>query len=225
MAECSLSVFPIFIGEAVCTGATEQEKMDRYCAWNTYFKDVFTPAVGTFSTELGTCTAWITEQVTAVEEDRVFVADAKNSIEILMGTAYGGEWNNVDDFTNKTTIYNRAIWVGIAPIIGEEPAFNSKWLFVNYLIRKVSINSDYTAFVGDFIQVDTTSNIVSVTLPNAPLEWQFVDFIDIKGTFDINKLIIVRNGHFIMGLDEDMEVKKQNISFRLEFLDNNWRIK
>ena len=225
MAECEIPVVPEYTGDALCTGDADAQRL-AFCSYFGWVQDTFVPYLNnTFVAKLTTCIDWITEQVTAVEEDRVFVADAKNSIEILMGTAYGGEWNNVDDFTNKTTIYNRAIWVGIAPIIGEEPAFNSKWLFVNYLIRKVSINSDYTAFVGDFIQVDTTSNIVSVTLPNAPLEWQFVDFIDIKGTFDINKLIIVRNGHFIMGLDEDMEVKKQNISFRLEFLDNNWRIK
>jgi len=225
MTTCGLSAFPVYTGDPVCTGATEQEQMARYCAWNTYFKDVFTPAVGTLATELKTCTDWIVTKAQEIENNATKVLNASTTVSSVMGSTYGGEWNANDDFVNKTVIYNGAIWVGLKSAVGETPTFNNKWIFVNHVTKIVYTSVDYISTPGDIIQIDTTNNEVSVTLPANPFEGQFVEFIDIKSMFNTHKLIVLRNGHNIMGLGEDMEVNKQHVSFRLEFLDNNWRIK
>ena len=238
MADCNLSVFPIFEGEPVCTGATEQEKMDRYCAWNTFFRDTFTPAVGTLATELGTCINWIEEKSEQVAEDKQTVSSLKTDVEQLkadteeikdvasqiMGAEYAGEWNSTNDFTGKLVTFNGSSWIALTPTIGEEPT-DPDWAQVGAKKQNiVYVDIDQTVSIGDLVLVDTTEESIYVYLPENPIEGDFVDFVDIRSSFDVNDLTIMRNGNFIMGLDENLMVEKKNISLRLKFLDDNWRI-
>lgn len=65
---------------------------------------------------------------------------------------------------------------------------------------------------------------ITVTLPASPSENEVISFLDLKGTFDTNNLTVTRNGNNIMGKGEDMVVSTKNISFKLRFTDNNWRL-
>lgn len=89
----------------------------------------------------------------------------------------------------------------------------------------VSITSDYTANVNDFIKADTSASVITVTLPATPLENEVIGFLDKKGTFDTNPLSIARNGNLLMGKAEDMTVNTKNISFELIYINGDWRLK
>lgn len=65
--------------------------------------------------------------------------------------------------------------------------------------------------------IDTTGGIVTATLPSTPTENDTIEFIDLKGNFENNKLIIGRNGQKIMRLDEDMDVNINNMTVKLVF--------
>jgi len=87
-----------------------------------------------------------------------------------------------------------------------------------------AITANYTASAVDFLKIDTSLSVITVTLPVAPAENDTINFIDVKGTFDINALTIARNGKLIMGLAQDMIVSTKNISFELIYTNGDWRI-
>jgi len=91
----------------------------------------------------------------------------------------------------------------------------------NYIVK----NADYTAVAKDFILIDTSANVVTVTLPASPTNFDVISFLDYTGSFDTNNLTVARNGNNIMGLAEDMTVAVKNNSFDLIFYNNDWRIK
>ena len=72
--------------------------------------------------------------------------------------------------------------------------------------------------------VDTSGGEVTVTLPASPANFDKVYFVDLKGTFDTNRLVVARNGKTIMGLAEDMEVTSKNTSFGLIYYNGDWRV-
>jgi len=223
MAECTIIAPAEYTGNTVCDGGTEQERLDNHCSWVSWVKDTFSVGLNTFASQLTTCVEWIATQRDNIQEDRDYVENAKTAIEAIAGADYAGEWNNTDDFTGKWATYNGSAWVALNPTIGEEPS-EPNWLPIG--VEKQTIvytNVDYTAKVGELVAVDTTNNVVIVTLPATPNDGDLVDFIDIKS--DTNKLTIARNGELIMGLDEDMEVEKKNISFTLQFFNNDWRVR
>jgi hypothetical protein len=73
---------------------------------------------------------------------------------------------------------------------------------------------------------NTTGGAFTVTLPAAPVEGDVVGFADGAGTFNTNNLTIGRNSLKIMGLDEDMTVATQYVSFCLIYASAalGWRI-
>jgi len=91
----------------------------------------------------------------------------------------------------------------------------------NYIL----ITENYTASSRDYVQVDTlTVGSLTITLPASPVQGDYIDILDIKSNFDVNKLIIDRNDNLLMGENNNIEVTTKNIEFRLIYLDNNWRI-
>ena len=86
--------------------------------------------------------------------------------------------------------------------------------------------STYTASAGQLLFVDTSSNSVTVTLPATPREGEFVRFLDKKGNFDTNNLIIDRNGEVIQGSATNLTVNTRNASFGLVYTDatDGWRL-
>ena len=71
---------------------------------------------------------------------------------------------------------------------------------VKGMIKKgyVTTTSAYTAVADDQIIVDTSSTAVTITLPASPSVGDEVHFIDGKGTFGSNNLVINRNSSKII---------------------------
>ena len=89
-------------------------------------------------------------------------------------------------------------------------------------------SADFTCQPKYYYLVDTSSAAVTVTLPASPSDYDVIGFLDLKGTFDVNNLIIaIPSGasYTIMGLAENMTVQTKNMSFELIYYNGDWRIK
>lgn len=84
--------------------------------------------------------------------------------------------------------------------------------------------SNFNAAAGQRYGVNTTSNIVTATLPASPSSGDAMYFADAGGAFSTNNLIIGRNGNTIMGLSEDMTISTNNTSTGLAYNGSTWRI-
>lgn len=76
--------------------------------------------------------------------------------------------------------------------------------------------------------IDTTSGVVTATLPASPEDGDRVGFADqgiLAGGFAVNKLVVGRNGKKILGLSEDMDVTIRNAQFALAYKASagDWR--
>ena len=100
----------------------------------------------------------------------------------------------------------------------------TEWYFIAKGFVNVAVTANYTASANEFLQVDTTTVAITVTLPLSPAVNDTIKFLDAKGTFDTKALTIARNGNTIMGVAEDMIVDTKNISFGLVFINNDWRL-
>ena len=100
----------------------------------------------------------------------------------------------------------------------------TEWYFIAKGFVNVAVTANYTASANEFLQVDTTTVAITVTLPSTPAVNDTIKFLDAKGTFDVKALTIARNGNTIMGVAEDMIVDTKNISFGLVFINNDWRL-
>lgn len=65
--------------------------------------------------------------------------------------------------------------------------------------------------------IDTTGGSVTATLPATPTQNDIIEFVDLKGNFENNNLVLGRNGEKIMRLSEDMTVSQSNFAFKLIF--------
>jgi len=83
----------------------------------------------------------------------------------------------------------------------------------NFVITSVNVN----AVSGDQFMVNTTSSAVTITLPAVAVINNFIEILDLNGTFDVNNLTINRNGHKIMGLAENLILDVKNSHTKLIF--------
>ena len=83
--------------------------------------------------------------------------------------------------------------------------------------------ADFNATAGSRHAVDTSSNIVTATLPGSPATGDAIFFADAGGNYATNNLTIGRNGNTIMGLAQDMTVSTNNESFGLFYNGTTWR--
>lgn len=64
--------------------------------------------------------------------------------------------------------------------------------------------ASFNAVAGNVYPINTTSNVITATLPASPSDGDLIGFVDIKGTFSTYNFTIGRNGKTIMDLSEDM---------------------
>jgi len=90
---------------------------------------------------------------------------------------------------------------------------------VKGMIKKgyVTTTSAYTAVADDQIIVDTSSTAVTITLPASPSVGDEVHFIDGKGTFGSNNLVINRNSSKINSGTSNLTISTNGQSFTLVF--------
>ena len=87
--------------------------------------------------------------------------------------------------------------------------------------------SDFTAVAGEGYFIDTSSGVVTATLPSSPTIGNEVSIIDYAGTADTNNITIGRNSHKIQGAASDLTVSTERAAFTLVYVDatQGWLLK
>ena len=113
---------------------------------------------------------------------------------------------------------------GVGLPIGSKSLVYSDGTNVSLGIRSkgyVTLNSStitaYTAVDGDQIFANTTANPITVTLPASPAVGSEVTFIDARGTFNSNNLIVNRNSQPIRGAASNLDLATNNQSIKLRY--------
>ena len=93
----------------------------------------------------------------------------------------------------------------------------------NLKTKWVTKTSNYSAVSGDQLVIDTTSGVVTITLPASPTVGDRVAFIDGGGNngFASYSLTIGRNGSKINKLTADLTVSTQGAAFTLVYTGSN----
>lgn len=88
------------------------------------------------------------------------------------------------------------------------------------------VTADASILANDEVFADTTSGIVTLTLPASPVTGSRVRVLDPKETWGTNKCVIARNGNKIAGFASDLELTVSGDSVELVFysVTSDWRI-
>lgn len=88
------------------------------------------------------------------------------------------------------------------------------------------VSTDTLATDRDMIMVNTSSSIVTITLPAIPILNDKVTVSDYAGTFNTNNCNIARNGSKIMGLSSDLVLSVNNVTTTLVYIDGvqGWKV-
>jgi len=86
---------------------------------------------------------------------------------------------------------------------------------------------DFTAVAGEGYFINTTSGVITMTLPASPTIGDEVSFVDYAGTFDTNNLTIGRNSENIQGSAADLTVSVERAANTLVYTDGTqgWLLK
>jgi len=77
----------------------------------------------------------------------------------------------------------------------------------------IGITTDYTAAAGEVLLCDTTSNSLTVTLPDSPAVGDRVQFVDAAGNFGANNVVVSvsdTNTYKIANLNETLLLNVPN---------------
>jgi len=89
-----------------------------------------------------------------------------------------------------------------------------------YVTLNSSTITAYTAVDGDQILANTTANPITVTLPASPATGSEVLFVDARGTFANNNLIINRNSQPINSGTSNLTLTTNGQAFSLVYVDS-----
>ena len=87
--------------------------------------------------------------------------------------------------------------------------------------------SNFTAVAGEGYFINTTSGVVTMTLPSSPTIGDEVSFADYAGTFDSNTMTVGRNSEKINGATADLTVSVERAANTLVYTDGTqgWLLK
>tara|TARA_B110000046_G_scaffold181761_1_gene214498 strand:+ start:113 stop:844 length:732 start_codon:yes stop_codon:yes gene_type:complete len=89
-----------------------------------------------------------------------------------------------------------------------------------YVTLNSSAITAYTAVDGDQILANTTANPITVTLPASPATGSEITFIDARGTFANNNLIVNRNSQPINSGTSNLTLTTNGQAFSLVYVDS-----
>ncbi len=89
-----------------------------------------------------------------------------------------------------------------------------------YITVNSSTVTAYTAVDGDQILTNTTANPITITLPASPATGAEVTFIDARGTFANNNLIVNRNSQPINTGTSNLTLTTNGQAFSLVYVDS-----
>jgi len=86
---------------------------------------------------------------------------------------------------------------------------------------------DFTAVAGEGYFINTTSGVITMTLPSSPTIGDEVAFVDYAGTFDSNTMTVGRNSEKINGATADLTVSVERAANTLVYTDGTqgWLLK
>ena len=88
-----------------------------------------------------------------------------------------------------------------------------------YITVNSSTVTAYTASAGEQIFANTTANPITITLPATPATGDEITFIDARGTFNSNNLIVNRNGQPINTGTSNLTLTTNGQAFTLVYVD------
>ena len=87
--------------------------------------------------------------------------------------------------------------------------------------------ASFTAVAGEGYFINTTSGVITMTLPASPTIGDEVSFVDYAGTFDTNTMTVGRNSENIQGSAADLTVSVERAANTLVYTDGTqgWLLK
>ena len=155
------------------------------------------------------------DNTTFLRGDNTFaVVDTTNASNLSTGTLPNARLNAVPNSAlanNSITINGSSVALGGSVTVEQDFSWETKTSDFNVSARR-----------GYF--VDTSSGVVTATLPASPSAGDDVRFIDSTGSFDTNNLTIARNGKKIQGDASDLTVATERAGLGLVFSGdtNGW---
>ena len=89
-----------------------------------------------------------------------------------------------------------------------------------YITVNSSTVTAYTASAGEQIFANTTANPITITLPATPATGDEITFIDARGTFNSNNLILNRNSQPISTGTSNLTLTTNGQAFTLVYVDS-----
>jgi hypothetical protein len=85
---------------------------------------------------------------------------------------------------------------------------------------------NYQAVAGDLIPISTLGAVRTITLPLTPAVGETVGWVDYDNNFDVNNVILGRNGENIEGLAEDLNINIANENIAVTYVDvtKGWKL-
>ena len=77
--------------------------------------------------------------------------------------------------------------------------------------------ANFNAVADNIYPVDTTSGVITATLPASPAQGDRIGFYDAAGTWDTNNLTIDRNGNNIVGAASDLVANIEWVGITLAY--------
>ena len=155
------------------------------------------------------------DSTTFLRGDNTFaVVDTTNASNLSTGTLPNARLSSVPNSAlanNSITINGSSVALGGSVTVEQDFSWETKTSDFNVSARR-----------GYF--VDTSSGVVTATLPASPSAGDDVRFIDVSATFDTNNLTIARNGKKIQGATSDLTVATERAGLGLVFSGdtNGW---
>lgn len=155
-------------------------------------------------------------QLNAQADLRFADADSSNYVAVQSPATVG---------TNYTITLPNAVAPRDKSVLTSDTSGNTSWepaKTFEYSVRTTSFSA--VAFGGYF--VDTTTSVVTATLPANPATGDSIRFLDVAKTFDTNTFTVARNGKLIQGDAENLVVTTESAAFELIFSNDTfgWRI-
>ena len=87
-----------------------------------------------------------------------------------------------------------------------------------YMVDHVKIiDYNYTSECSDVVCVDTSNEIITISLPENPIRGDYITILDFKSTFGTNQVNIDRNGNLINGQEISLSIGTNDEWMRLRY--------
>ncbi|MDX8384543.1 MAG: tail sheath stabilizer and completion protein [Ghiorsea sp.] len=121
--------------------------------------------------------------------------------------------------TMMSTLKNLSVAV---PVV--DPVVKSKILAYPGTEIWATKASNYTAISNDYLNINTTSNPVTVTLPPTPVFGNIIALRDMTGNWSTNNAIVSGNGNMIMGSAQNMVLSVSDQTVTFVYNGAEWRV-